>query len=144
MGLGRDKRIFTDEWIAKAQKTPESGMEAVVRIYDPRDSLVELVGKEYVTVIEPLLENIPARIQQIRTPAQKQIAVNSTEVQLYRFSMPRDMRIDVSVGMRIEVTSAPHNEELKRIVFVVKGIADSSNPIRWLITCEADLELKHG
>lgn len=107
-------------------------MVADVQFFDPTvsEAIYDPVTNAYITVPEILL-TCKARVQPIRSAAQKAVPGNSTSVQTVLVSVPIGLakNLDLRPKHRAKVLDSPLMPVLANFLYVVREVIDSSNPI---------------
>lgn len=134
MALNRpwSRDLFTQAWVDNLSPSVERSMPDEVQFYDPEtaEAIYDPVTNSYISVPEILL-TCKARVQPIRSAAQKDRAADSTTVQTVLVSIPIALgkNLDLRPHHRAKVLSAPLMPVQTKFIYVVREVMDSSNPI---------------
>lgn len=148
MGLSTNRGpLFSQAWVDGLKQVPESAMVGTVQFYDPETgaAVYDPVTNSYVTVpsvVGPA--SIPARVQPVRSAAQRNNLANDTTVQTVLVSIPIDigLNLDLRPKHRAKVLTSPLMPVLSSFVYVVREIMDSTNPIERTFYFSVDQEAK--
>ena len=136
-------KLFTQEWVDALKDTPERGMNATVRIYDPESgSAVYNPATGTYTTTPDVVYTGMARVQPLRSARAEGAPGNAAYTQTVQFQIPIDAGklIDLRPKHRVEVTACDLNPQLTKFLFAVQEILDSSNPIERTFLCTVNLE----
>ena len=143
-----NRPLFSDAWAEGLRGTVESGMVAKVRIYIPgkpgewNDTTNDWEDSEPDTVAY----EGKARVQPIRSAADKSTPGNATTVQTVLVSVPREVTVeDVRPDKyQVRVIESDMNPQLLNFQFVLHEVLDSSNPLEKTIYCRVNQEVNVG
>lgn len=140
-------QLFTQAWVNAIKGTPEKGMTATIKLYDPTitDAVYDPATNTYVNTTEPLYEG-KARVQPLRSSRQINQAGNPSYGQVVQFQIPIDegKLLDIRPRHRVEVTACDLNPALMNFLYAVHEVMDSSNPVERTFVCTVNLETVIG
>lgn len=124
-----NRKFFTPAWVDRLKGIPERGMNAKVRFTDPKTQSV-------------VLDNVPARIQPIRSAVPKDNLANDTRTQVILVSIPIDQgrTLDLRPRHRAVVIDCPLMPVLKNFLYIASEVSDSSNAIERTFQFTVDIE----
>lgn len=124
-----NRKFFTGTWIDRLKGIPERSMTATVRFTDPKTQ-------------SAVLDNVPARIQPLRSAVPKENLANDTRTQVILVSIPIDIgrNLDLRPRHRAVVLECELLPVLENFLYVVSEIMDSSNSIERTFQFTVDLE----
>jgi hypothetical protein len=123
-------QLFTQAWVDSLKGAPESAMVAEVLITNPNSSTrVYDPDTDEWNDVSTIVYTGKARVQPLRSAAEKAALGNETTVQTVLVSVPIATRtVNFRPGMMLEVLTAALNPSLETYQFVLVEIVDSSNP----------------
>lgn len=131
MGLkSNPKALFSQAWVDSLKGAPESAMVANVLITDPHSSTrVYNPDTDTWNDVSTIVYTGKARVQPLRSAAEKAPLGNETTVQTVLVSLPISSNtLNFRPGQLLEVLTAALNPSLLGYQFVLNDIVDSSNP----------------
>jgi len=138
------KDLFSQAWVDNLSGSIERAMPATVKFYDPTVSsaVYDPVSNTYTSAPLILLTSA-ARVQPLRSAAQKDSTGDATSVQSVLVSIPIALgkTLDLRPKHRAQITVSPFFPVLVNYVFVAKEVLDSSNPIERTFIFEVNQEV---
>ena len=133
--------IFTQRWVDGLKHVPESGMAAEIAMYTLGDKVYDEATNTYVYTKNYLYTG-KARVQPLRSATPRILPNDTTSVQTVLISLPIDavLNEDIRPSVQVRVTSAPLNPSLTKYQYIIKEIADSSNPLERTFQAEVNQE----
>lgn len=143
MGLRHNPRaLFSQPWVDSLKGAPESAMVSEVIITNPHSSTrVYDPDTDEWNDVSTLVYTGKARVQPLRSAAEKATLGNETTVQTVLVSIPISTNsIDFRPGLILEVLVADLNPSLLGYQFVLNDIVDSSNPFERTLMFQVNQE----
>lgn len=143
MGLNSNPRaLFSPAWVKSLKGAPESAMVASILITNPHSSTrVYDPDTDTWNDVSTIVYTGKARVQPLRSAAEKAALGNETSVQTVLVSIPISTNeLDFRPGLILEVLVADLNPSLLGYQFVLTEIMDSSNPVERTLMFQVNQE----
>lgn len=134
--------LFSQAWVNSLKGAPESAMVAEVLITNPNSSTrVYDPDTDTWNDVSTIVYTGKARVQPLRSAAEKAALGNETTVQTVLVSLPISTNeLDFRPGRMLEVLVADLNPSLLGYQFVLTEIMDSSNPFERTLMFQVNQE----